>query len=83
MLKTKLSSKGQLIIPKSIREDHGWHTGLQFIVLEHNDGLLLKPAKPEFSVTLDDVIGCTGYKGPKKSLKSMEKAIAKGVKKND
>jgi len=28
------------------------------------------------------VIGCVGYKGPKKSLKDMEAAIAKGAKEN-
>lgn len=80
MLKTKLSSKGQLIIPKSIRQQHGWHSGLQFMVTEYNDGLLLKPLKPKATYDLDDVVGCTGYKGPKQSLAAMEKAIIKGVK---
>jgi hypothetical protein len=30
--------------------------------------------------TVDALIGCTGYKGPRKSLKEMDESIAKGVK---
>ena len=83
MLFTVLSSKGQLIIPKTIRQAHGWHSGDKFIVIEQDNGLLLKPMTPHSQLTIDDVIGCAGYKGKKKSLKDMEEGIAKGAKKHD
>ena len=83
MLITKLSIKGQVIIPKALREEHHWHAGLEFTVTDHNDGILLKPINPHAGITLDAVLGCTNYKGPKKSLQDMEKAIQKGLEKHD
>ena len=56
MEKTKLSNKGQIVIPKKVRAVHGWEPGLEF------------------------VLGCIHYKGPKKTLKEMEAAIAKGAR---
>jgi len=78
---TRLSSKGQIIIPQAIREFHHWEAGLQFVVHDTEDGLLLSPMKPFKTSAVADLIGCVGYKGKKKSLKAMEKGIAKGAKK--
>lgn len=40
---------------------------------------LQKPAEvPE--TTLEDLIGCTGYSGPRRSLEDMEEAIARDAK---
>ena len=43
MEKTTLSSKGQVIIPASIRSAQHWNPGLTFEVEAHPDGVLLKP----------------------------------------
>ena len=78
---TRLSSKGQLILPKSVRDAHGWDSGVEFVVEDRPEGVMLRPALARFAPTrLEDVIGCTGYKGPAKSLEDMALAIAKGVK---
>ncbi len=29
---TRLSNKGQIVIPKNVRNAHGWEPGLEFIV---------------------------------------------------
>jgi len=34
MEKVKLSSKGQVILPKSVRNAHGWQAGMEFILEE-------------------------------------------------
>lgn len=77
---THLSSKGQIIIPQSIRSAHKWESGLEFAVIEMDGGILLTPIKPFKPTSINDVLGCTGYKGRKKTIKDMEKGIAKGVK---
>ena len=77
---TRLSSKGQVILPKSVRESHHWAPGTEFVIEDTPDGVLLRPAKSFKPTRLEDVIGCTGYKGPAKTLEEMEDAIAKGVK---
>jgi len=55
---TRLSSKGQVIIPKLVRKSHHWEAGQELIVVDTGDGVLLKPknAFPESSI--DDVAGC-------------------------
>ena len=77
---TRLSSKGQIIIPQSIREAHRWQPGLEFDVIETEQGLLLKPHMPFKTTSVKDLLGCVNYKGPKKSLNDMEKGIKTGAK---
>ena len=43
MLTTKLSSRGQLVIPKQMRDAHQWSENTTFTVSEHADGILLAP----------------------------------------
>jgi AbrB family looped-hinge helix DNA binding protein len=78
---TRLSSKGQVIIPQVIREAHQWHPGVEFSVIDTDQGILLTPISRFKSTSIEHVIGCTGYKGKKKSLEDMEKGIMKGAKK--
>jgi AbrB family looped-hinge helix DNA binding protein len=54
---TKLSSKGQVIIPKALRSVHRWETGLELMVIDTGDGLLLKPKAPFEPSELSDVFG--------------------------
>jgi len=50
---TKMSSKGQVVIPEIIRKTLGLVNGCQFLVLWENDAVILKsisaPSKKEFS----------------------------------
>ena len=82
MEKTRLSNKGQVVIPKAVRTLHGWKAGLEFVIESVGESIKLKPIKPYKETKIDEVIGCVGYEGPKKSLKDMEAAIAKGAKEN-
>jgi AbrB family looped-hinge helix DNA binding protein len=82
MTRTKLSNKGQIVIPKQVRKAHGWHPGLEFVVEDTGDGIKLRPIKPYKETTVQEVLGCVNYKGSKKSLKDMEAAIAKGAQDN-
>ena len=80
MEKTRLSNKGQIVIPKQVRAAHGWEPGLEFAVEDLGDGIKLKPIKLYAETKIEDVLGCVNYNGPKKSLKEMEAAIAQGVR---
>ncbi len=72
---TRVSSKGQVIIPKSVRQARGWETGTELIVEERPEGVLLRTKSPFKPTTIDDVIGCAGYTGPRKSLEEMQQGI--------
>jgi AbrB family looped-hinge helix DNA binding protein len=77
---TRLSSKGQLVLPKAIRDAGEWTEGTEFTVERVPEGVLLRPVRVLPVTRLEDVIGCTGYKGRARSVADMERAIAKGVK---
>jgi AbrB family looped-hinge helix DNA binding protein len=80
MIKTRLSSKGQIVLPKAIREQHRWVPGTEFILEETPQGLLLQPTKRVAPTTLDQVIGCLRYTGKAKTLAQMDAAITAEVK---
>ncbi len=40
---TRFSSKGQLILPKNIRDSRAWAPGTEFMIEETGDGVLLRP----------------------------------------
>ncbi|MDJ0753390.1 MAG: AbrB/MazE/SpoVT family DNA-binding domain-containing protein [Ardenticatenaceae bacterium] len=77
---TKLSSKGQIIIPKAIRDSHNWQPGQEFAVIDLEDGIMLQVKKPFPPTTLHEVAGSLKYDGASKTLDDMEKAIEKGIK---
>lgn len=75
----RLSSKGQVILPKSIRDARHWMPGTEFEVENRPEGVLLRPKKRFATTHIAAVVGCTGYQGPTQSLEEMEAAIAQGV----
>jgi AbrB family looped-hinge helix DNA binding protein len=75
----KLSSKGQVIIPKHIRSSYHWETGQELVVIDTGDGILLKPKAPFPESTLSEVAGCLHYTGTAKTIDEMEQAIAQGL----
>ena len=42
---TRLSSKGQLVLPKAIHEADAWTEGTEFIVERVPEGVLLRPVR--------------------------------------
>jgi len=77
---TRLSEKGQIVIPKRIRTAYGWKPGVEFTIEDLSDGIKLRPVKTLEATTVEEVMGCIPYEGPRKTLKDMEEAIAKGAK---
>ena len=58
MSTTRLSSKGQVMIPKHIRVVHCWEPGMELEVVECEGGVLLRPKAPFAATSLDEVAGC-------------------------
>jgi AbrB family looped-hinge helix DNA binding protein len=79
-LTTTVSTKGQVILPKAIRERRNWRPGTELVVEDTPDGVLLKPA-PVFAPTRpEDVAGMLAYRGRPKTLEEMDAAITTEVK---
>jgi len=77
---TKLSSKGQIVLPKSIREARSLRTGTEFTVEDTPQGVLLRPKSPFKPTKFEDVRGCLAYKGKPKTIEEMNEGIAKMVR---
>lgn len=72
---TVVSTKGQVILPKSVRDSRRWRPGTRLLVEETAEGVMLKPA-PAFAPTkMDDVFGSLSYKGPPKTIEEMNAGI--------
>jgi AbrB family looped-hinge helix DNA binding protein len=72
---TRLSSKGQIILPKSLRDARHWASGTAFSVELVDDGVLLRPLKRAPPSRLADVAGCLRAPGPARSINAMDEAI--------
>jgi AbrB family looped-hinge helix DNA binding protein len=77
---TKLSSKGQVVIPKSVRDIHRWKTGLEFMVIDTGDGLLLKPKGPFAPAKLSEVAGMLKHKVAARTDEEIQAALCADVR---
>ncbi len=69
---TKMSSKGQIVIPEEIRRRLKLHTGMQFIVVGENNVVILKAITPPSITEFDAIIA-----------KARSQAKSAGLKKSD
>jgi AbrB family looped-hinge helix DNA binding protein len=65
---TTVSTKGQVILPKAIRERRKWTAGTRLVVEDTPDGVLLKPAPLFMPTRPEDVAGMLAYDGPAKTI---------------
>jgi AbrB family looped-hinge helix DNA binding protein len=76
---TKLSSKGQVVIPEEVRNDLGLTEGDQFVVIGQGDAVILKVITPpkleEFQKLLTKARAEAGKAGIKRA--DLKSAIAK------
>jgi AbrB family looped-hinge helix DNA binding protein len=76
---TTVSIKGQVILPKAIRQRRLWEPGTRLMVEDTPEGVLLKAA-PVFAPTRPvDVAGMLAYREPSKTLEEMDAAITAEV----
>ena len=59
-LKTKVSTKGQVILPKAIRDKRDFGPGAELIVEELQEGVLLRPSTKAGATRVEDVFGMLG-----------------------
>lgn len=79
MQTTRLSSKGQIIIPKTIRDACHLNAGQELEIEITSQGILLKTKSALSETTITDLIGCTGYQGKAKTIAEMEEGTRQGI----
>jgi AbrB family looped-hinge helix DNA binding protein len=77
--RARISSKGQLVLPKAVRDAYGLGPGSEVDIESAGETIVLRPRvrKPRSgrTYTLDDVAGMLKYDGPPVSIREMDRAV--------
>jgi AbrB family looped-hinge helix DNA binding protein len=81
-VRAKISSKGQLVLPKAVRDAHGLIAGSEVDIESVGETIVLRPQPKRVrkKYTIDEVAGFLKYDGPPVSLKDMERAMDEEAK---
>jgi AbrB family looped-hinge helix DNA binding protein len=76
---TRMSSKGQVVIPEEIRDRLGLKAGTQFVVVGNRDVVILKTIAAPSVETFNDLIGQARQQARRAGLKKsdVDAAVAK------
>jgi len=77
---TTVSTKGQVILPKAIRDQRHWPAGTKLIVEETPEGVLLKSMPVFASTDMAAVFGSLRPTGAAMSIDDMNAVIAEEAK---
>ena len=69
---TKMSSKGQVVIPENIRKQINLRAGTQFVVVGDKDVVILKNISPPSLDEFNDLIAVARKKGKQAGLKKSD-----------
>ncbi len=72
---TRISTKGQVVLPKALRERRGWSAGVELVVEERPEGVLLRTAAQETPSRMEDVFGSLGPFDRVVSIEEMNQAV--------
>ncbi len=75
--RARISSKGQLVLPKAVRDAFGLGPGSEVDIESVGDTIVLKPIarKERKRYSIDEVAGILKYDGPPVTLEDMERGI--------
>jgi AbrB family looped-hinge helix DNA binding protein len=69
---TKMSSKGQVVIPEEIRKRLGLKAGAQFVVVAENDTVIMKAISPPSMDEFDTLVAEARKQAKKAGLKKTD-----------
>ena len=72
----RLSSKGQFVIPKTIRDIHNWGPGTELVVIDTGAEVIIRQNKPFAATEFEAPETQSVYKGKPLSLEEMDNAVA-------
>ena len=75
MKQTVVSTKGQVVLPKAVREKRRWIAGTHLVVEERPEGVLLRSVEDKRKYSVSDLANVLKYKGPPHSVEEMNAAI--------
>jgi AbrB family looped-hinge helix DNA binding protein len=84
---TRISEKGQVVVPKPLRDQKGWWPGTDLEVVDVGDGVLLRPLRRSKTLTVEEATARLRqlyvHQGPPVPLEELSFAAAKGAAERD
>jgi AbrB family looped-hinge helix DNA binding protein len=79
---TKVSAKGQIVIPKDLRDRLDWAPGTELEIEESLDGLILRPKRPvRKRLSMEEFAARRPkHSGPPASIEDMDAAVLRGAR---
>lgn len=77
---TKLSAKGQVVLPKRVRDELGWKAGTEFVVERAGAGVTLTPKAASRQGSIRDLRGVVKHQGRPVTLQQMDEAVSKEIR---
>lgn len=78
-VRARISSKGQLVLPKAVRDAYGLGPGSEVDIESAGDTIVLRPRVRKRvggrTYTIDEVAGMLKYDGPPVSIRDMDRAV--------
>ncbi len=82
--RARISSKGQLVLPKAVRDAFGLTTGSEVEIEADGDMIILKPRRRRLEgqekYTVDDVAGMIKYDGPPVAIEDMNRLLEEDLR---
>jgi AbrB family looped-hinge helix DNA binding protein len=78
-LETILSAKGQIVIPKAIRDANRWQAGMRMMIDATAHEMTIRPVQTSRQLPPETVGGCLAYTGTAKTIDEMHSAIQLGM----
>ncbi|QMW21770.1 AbrB/MazE/SpoVT family DNA-binding domain-containing protein [Sandaracinobacteroides saxicola] len=87
---TKFSVKGQIVVPKEVRDALGWKAGTSVEVVQRPDGVLLRSVRPKpahggmtFDERIAKIRAIINYQGPPISKEEWKESIGEYFRTRD
>jgi len=74
-----MSTKGQIVIPRELRERLGWAEGTRLELHSQAGGVVIRAARSFPETRVEDLLGILPYAGTPKTIDEMDRAIAQGA----
>ena len=78
-MQVKATAKGQVVIPKTMRDALNIKAGTMLIVESRGRTVTFRPASAPKKHSIDELIGCLRFNGPPKSLDDMERGVEAAI----
>jgi len=75
-----VSTKGQVVLPKEIRDAKNWRAGQKLVVEAIREGVLLRPENPFAPTQIDEVFGALAHHGKRLTNEDIEARLRGGAK---